>query len=261
MVYAFAGFLELYNNSDTTIYLDGTLVGFGPHYTRDGTTTPSGISCGDGAPYQLDPDGLWSQGIWRVPGTGSQHPLAPGRAAVLATDAINHGEVDPRLPDLSAADFEFIGSQDADNPTVANLAEVGPQEAFNLGGHGALFWSDVPWWVAKDVDLDLQPRAQLPGSTRFFLRIPRASILDVFMSVYVPAVIAAVGLPLCPQLLSPVFDRQPASLLDAQSPNPGTIVRKVFTTLPDGRVILLRTRATANDFERLHVAGTPGRVP
>ena len=257
-VYNYAGYVELYNNSDTTIYLDGKLVGLGPAYLQDCSNCVTPLSCADGAPYQLDPDGLWSRFIWRVPGSGRDHALAPGGAVVLATDAIDHSVVDSRLPDLSHADFEFIGSTDADNPAVPNLIDVGTKEFFSIIGHGLIVGFHGIYYVADTVDLSSLPMARLPNTVELSLRVPRAKILDVFASAYTPATEANIGLPLCPQWVNPVFDRQPGGFLEEIIVN--TVVRRVFTTLTDGRVILLRTRATANDFF-LSPTATPGVVP
>jgi hypothetical protein len=259
-IYGYAGYIELYNNSDTTIYLDGKLIALGPGYLRDARNAVfNPISCEDAAPYQLDPDGLWSRYIWRIPGSGRDYPLAPGVAAVLlATDAVDHTRIDPRLPDLSRADFEFIGSTDADNPAVPNLLNVGTKEFISLFGHGLIVGIPGIYYIADTVDLSSVPTARLPNTAELSLRIPRAKVLDVFASALTPAQEANQGLPLCPQWINPVFDRQPGGFLEEIIVN--TVVRRVFTALPDGRVVLLRTKATANDFV-VAPRATPGVVP
>jgi hypothetical protein len=258
--YVFGGYVELYNNSDTTIYLDGKIFGVGPQYMRDFSSAVTPISCEDVAPYQLDPDGLWSRYFWRIPGSGRQYPLVPGRAAVLATDAINHSQVDSRLPDLSGADFEFLGPIDADNPFVPNLIRLGEEYASFLG-HGLLVGAPgrVIYFVADNLDPSTLPTASLRPGLAPVPRIPRAKILDVFTSLLVPEYEAA-ALPACPQVISPVFDHQPGYLLGTGSDRTNSILRRGFAQLPDGRWILQRTKATALDF-RLAPRPTPGWVP
>jgi hypothetical protein len=268
--YYFGNYVELYNNSDTTIYLDGKLFGKGPGWPRDYSHGPSGLgaSCEVSAPIQNDPDGLWSVFLYAFPGSGREHPLGPGGTAVIATDAIDHHFFDPRLPDLSHADFELIGTNDVDNPGVPNMLDVGAKQDGAVLGHGMAFGSnpDLILFVSNVVDLGSVPRARMlvPLDDFFAPRIPRDQILDVFASTQTPATEAAgeaagqLALP-CPNFINPVFDRQRAELIGDNLGYTG-IARRVFTTLPDGRVVLLRTRSSANDFAGLTPL-TPGQVP
>jgi hypothetical protein len=260
--YVFGGYVELYNNSDTTVYLDGKIFGVGPLYMRDfSSAVYNAVSCEDGAPYQLDPDGLWSRYFWRIPGSGRQYPLVPGRAAVLATDAIDHSRIDSRLPDLSSADFEFLGSSDADNPFVPNLISVGPEEFAQPLGHGLIpgVQGRAVYYVADTLMIAALPTTTMPAVPNPVPRIPGAKILDVFTSLEVPE-LEANALPACPQLISAEFDRQPGYLLEAGAGRTNTILRRGFAQLLDGRWILQRTKATALDF-RLAPRPTPGWVP
>jgi hypothetical protein len=224
----------------------------------DMSSTVIHLSCEDVAPYQLDPDGLWSTFFWRIPGSGRQYPLAPGRAAVLATDAIDHRQIDSRLPDLSSAAFEFLGPIDADNPFVPNLIRLGEEYASFLG-HGLLVGASgrLIYYVADSVDPSTLPMASLRPGLAPVPRIPREKILDVFTSLYVPEYQAEVP-PACPQVINPVFDRQAGNLLEIERTN--TILRRGFAQLANGRWILQRTKATALDF-RLAPQPTPGWVP
>lgn len=129
--YRFGGFLELYNNSDTTVYLDGVLVADpfsnALHAPTEGT---GGADCVKNATYQNDPAGLWTEFMAAFPGTGRDFPLAPGKTVVVATDAIDHRPFFADMLDLRGANFEFIGSADVDNPAVPNMIERGVREYF-----------------------------------------------------------------------------------------------------------------------------------
>lgn len=81
--YYFAGFAEVYNNNDTTIYLDGKMLAHGPPFIRD---IPPDHSCDQMAQWQLDPEGIWVRFMERFPGTGRDYPLPAGQAAVVAID-------------------------------------------------------------------------------------------------------------------------------------------------------------------------------
>jgi hypothetical protein len=256
--YDYGQFIELYNNADTTIYLDGKIIGRGISWYRD--FPPPGNSCVDMERWRNDPDGIWMRYLDAFPGTGRQYPLAPGQAVVVATDAIDHRTILPDFLDLSGADFEFEGPTDVDNPAVPNMVDL------SLGVFGGGYFTHGLWFdegayvLADAVDVAALPHDNLPVVSPEYLRMPAASLLDVFTTGKIPAgeaEAAASGWPLCPQIVNTRFDRQYANLYDRQVLR--SMRRRVFGRLPDGRVILMRTRSSANDFEL--AAPTPGVVP
>ncbi|TJZ51834.1 DUF4876 domain-containing protein [Sphingobacterium olei] len=120
-------FLELYNNSDEVIYLDGIGIG------------------------GLTPTTSWSPSVWVdaagnlqsrlpvqnytavFPGNGTQHPLQPRTSVVIAQDGINHKSDpagNPNSPvNLGNADWEYYvgdlnGGRDADAAGVPNLKVI-----------------------------------------------------------------------------------------------------------------------------------------
>jgi hypothetical protein len=247
--YLFGTYIELYNNADTTIYLDGKLFGFGPSFRRDAPEL--GLPCSLTQQWQTDPDGLWSPLLYRFPGTGQQYPLQPGEAAVLATDAIDHSQVDPRWPDLSRARFEFLGPADVDNPAAANIVPVAT--AFDdILGHGPRFDGSNIYFIANDLDVSTLPTVQPPNYRVPIPRVPRGEILDVVTLLNTLAFWEQYGFVLCPVQVSPDFDTSPAFILE-NGPFM-SVVRKPLGTL------LLRSRSTVNDFEIVTVP-TPGSVP
>jgi hypothetical protein len=247
--YYFGTYVELYNNADTTIFLDGKLFGLGPFFFTDGLQ--NGLPCSLTQQWQADPDGLWTPKLYRLPGSGQQYPLGPGQAAVLATDAIDHSVVDPRWPDLSSARFEFISYADVDNPASANITPVGTPAFDDLLGHGPWFTGDM-WFIAESMDIATLPTVQPPNYRVPIPRIPRATILDVVTFMNVPSFYERYGLVLCPIPVSPVFDAGPAFWYEA-----GPFMS--FRRKPLGSV-LLRSGSTANDFEIVG-APTPGGIP
>lgn len=257
--YQNGGFLELYNNADTTIYLDGKVVGIGEAWHRD---YDSPRSCTEMEKWRNDPAGIWTAFFDSIPGSGHEYPLAPGHAAVLATDAIDHSALYPGLPNLSYANFEFIGSADVDNPSVPNMVDIGTQTfGGGISTHGLQFVSgDMVVFVAEPVDTASLVHDNLPVQDPLYARIPRSAILDVFSTAEIPSQEATEPYALCSQLVNDVFDHQYANLYDFDYNIIQGMARKVFTTLPDGRVILLRTRSSANDFT-IVAPPTPGNVP
>ncbi len=96
-------YFEIYNNSDTTIYLDGKYWGMGWEFTLDFPYWP----CAQTEMVRNDPQGIWAQRILRFPGAGRDYPLEPGQSALIVKSAIDHRSVDPGFDDLSHADFEW----------------------------------------------------------------------------------------------------------------------------------------------------------
>ncbi|MBN1350506.1 DUF4876 domain-containing protein [candidate division KSB1 bacterium] len=101
-------YLEVYNQSDSTIYLDSLLIVVGGRY------------------IVRDPDFVYSKNIWIFPGSGTEYPLEPGQFAVCAEDAIDHRINAPFSVDLSAVRFEFYKpeSPDIDNPAIPNMIRI-----------------------------------------------------------------------------------------------------------------------------------------
>jgi len=251
--YYVGSFVELYNNSDTTIYLDGKVIARGLPWVFDGDNYP----CSRMEKWRNDSLGIWVANVYAFPGSGREHALAPGRTVTVATDAINHSEFLPGAPDLTAADFEFIGSADVDNPAVLNMLDVGLREASSVIGHGMTLSGVPSLLVADAVNMNALDRDYLPVVNPEWRRIPREKILDVFSSSMTPAIQAGL-FPLCSENVHVVFDRQRAQLLDDNALY--SIRRPVFATSTDGRRILQRTKTSARDFVGV-LPPSPGLLP
>jgi len=114
--YFYDQFVELYNNSEDTLYLDGMIV------TRQLSTVD---------PSMEDVDYVRAIYAFQFPGTpvtGREHPVAPGQFVVIAADAIDHRPFCPSAVDLSTADWEMFNAlgNDYDNPSVPNLVNIMP---------------------------------------------------------------------------------------------------------------------------------------
>lgn len=137
--YYFDQFVELYNSSADTIWLDGHIV------CRSQQTT--GVIDLEAVDYAL------AYYVYAFPGqTGVTRtcPIAPGEFLVIATDAIDHSRYGARCVDLSSADWEFFAAHgnDYDNPEVPNLLPVtttGVDFSMNLV-HGAIFIATGEEW-------------------------------------------------------------------------------------------------------------------
>lgn len=254
--YYFTGqYVRFTNNSDTTVYLDRKVVALSMPQQRI-TALPA--SCDSLVRWRLDPDGIWATFIYAFPGTGRQYPVAPGASVTTATDAVNHAAVVPGLADLLRAEFEYIGPTDVDNPSAANMLLIGPSDpAAGLLGRGLILPSSSPTILvlANPIDSSEYLKERIPGLTApSFWRIPRERILDVVMTVGVPSVEATQGFPLCAPMVLPMYDRAQGGFLGPDAAI-FSFARKEFGPQPGQGSILLRTRTSAQDFERLDGSG------
>lgn len=250
--YYFTGqYIRFSNNSDTTIYLDRKVVALSiPQQFITGLPA----SCDSLTRWRLDPEGIWATFIYAFPGTGRQYPLAPGASVTTATDAVNHAAVVPGLADLSRAEFEYIGPTDVDNPGSANMLLIGPSDpAAGLLGRGLLLSSSSPTILvlANPIDSSEYAKERIPALTApSFWRIPRDRILDVVTTVGIPSVEANRGYPLCSPMVLPKYDRAQGGFLGPDAAI-FSFSRKAFGARSGGGTVLLRTRTSAQDFERI----------
>lgn len=107
-------YFEVYNQSDSIIYLDGIIAAV-VYYNAN-----LGFS------YIDDPVYVHSRNVWMFPGEGEEYPIYPGQFVVVATDAIDHRINAPNSVDLSNADFEFYkdDAPDIDNPNIPNMIKL-----------------------------------------------------------------------------------------------------------------------------------------
>jgi len=258
--YYFGGFLELANNADTTVYLDGLVIGEGFIQAFD---LPSPHTCAEAESYSNDPNGIWARFFDSIPGTGHTHPLAPGAVAVIATDAIDHSAVVPGGLDLSHADFDFVGTSDVVNPTVPNTISLGPEDY--LFGHGLFLNEELAEvvFVAMPVDTSGLPKQWTAIQGNEYERMPRARVLDAIALLSPHQYTTS---PLCPHLVHSNFDRYRggfapigAFTLGGNPEGLYSVQRKVAYTRADRRKILQHTRTTDADF--FYGLRTPFQLP
>lgn len=107
-------YVEVYNQTDSVIYLDSIIVAvvYASSYL--------------GQNYVDDPEFVHSKNVWIFPGNGKDYPLYPGEFAVCAGDAIDHRINAPNSVDLSNVKFEFYkdDAPDVDNPNIPNMIKI-----------------------------------------------------------------------------------------------------------------------------------------
>lgn len=248
--YDYDGYIELYNNADTTAYLGGKVILKGFDLGFDYPDRP----CSMFEHLRLDPGGIWARFFEAFPGGPRDYPVEPGELITVATDAIDHEPLIFGGLDLTGADFEFFGGgSDVDNPAVPNMIDIG------LGrwptGHGLSYvlTAQVPV-ITHSVDVGSLPIDREPDTGRQYVRLPAATIVDAasFMSD------AASSYERCPALLNAFFDKgygTRVSEFDYTLSNQ----RKILLELPDGRKVLQDVNWSLIDFE--HQERTFGTLP
>lgn len=124
-------FIEIYNNSNEILYADGLCVGETTLQTND-------------LQNKMTPDFRMTKvavkDVYRIPGSGKEHPVKPGEVLLLADIAINHKTNNPNSFDLSKANFEWFDedADDVDVPEVMNLEKMISTNggAWNLNSRG-----------------------------------------------------------------------------------------------------------------------------
>jgi hypothetical protein len=247
--YADGIYFEIYNNTDTTIYLDGKFVGVAWLWNVDLPDLP----CAQSETVRNDPEGVWTEYVWRFPGRGMDYPLAPEHAALIAKSAIDHRSVLPTLPDLSHADFEYGGL--VDNPAVPNLEDVGLRRMPGGPEIGASAFLSEP------VDFGTLPRYTEPHTGQVFVRIPSAQILDAHANIWDFTTTGYQPLPSCLEVLNRSFERLPGPAFAFPDDFNGGLSeqRRVLAVLPDGRTVLQDTETSMADFVK--APRTPGWIP
>ncbi len=146
-------FTEIYNNSASTVYIDGYVIGDAIYGYRD------------------DPEYVHCEHLYQFPGTGNDYPVEPGEMIVIAQDAIDHTEISANSIDLSQADFEYYNplSNDVDNPNVPNMIQIHHEYGF-----------DYLYSVMNDALIlaKLEPEDTLKYDSRGHILIPIKRVVD-----------------------------------------------------------------------------------
>ena len=252
--YPYDQFYELYNNSSNTIYLDG--IYFADIQPINTTATRPTWPESDGGNY------AYGRIVWRIPGTGTDYPLAPGESCVLSEFAVNHqlDNWNPLSPvDCSAAEFEFhIGTAypNTDSPDMQIVfyqgkASTGTLKMYlsgNQGGAYVIF--KVPegesWDPVGDMNMQTPDLAKPTGAVH--AKIPIKYVLDAVEGGLNETKITQKRMP---------------AVLDAgmtyvgEGYNSQSVSRKLLTDddgniiyNEDGSIILQDTNNSTDDFDR-----------
>ena len=251
VAYGLGDYVEIYNNGDTTAYLDGLLLAYSLAVIHNENIAP----CSESIRFRTDGRWFWATQIWGFPGSGREHPLQPGDGKVIAMDAINHRAASGQnqYQDLSNAHFEqYMSDADTDNPNAANMARVLVNSTGIFGrGFGnsdnrslALLQSVPATAWTTDV-----MRGTRGSSPRFTMTgLPANAVLDVFSFAGEPTFRATFGFPApCIPWTAAEFDRGVAEVHLYERAE--ALRRRSLGIGVNGREILQDTRNSARDIE------------
>lgn len=237
-VYFLDQFYEIYNNSTETIYADGLILA---------TAFPVVSSGNPIAGWTDDHDHIYLSSVWRVPGSGQDHPIAPGESFIISQNGMNHREDpngNPNTPYAgSIADFEtFVDredTRDVDNAGVPNMEMLYHSSGFYF--LASVFGPAVV--IFRIDDFNALPRFTVPGSTSTieYVQLPVQYIIDGVEGARDPESVNSRRLP-------PSVD---AGFVYASGSYVGESVRRKTASIIDGRRILQDTNNSTNDFETI----------
>lgn len=231
----------IYNNSEETLYADGLVISEAAFLsTTKREYTPNVMN-----------EAFTAGSIIMVPGSGQEHPILPGKQIVIANNAINHLEYNPNSLDLRDAEFEIelLSSINVDNPEVPNMISVNGLMTMHNRGFKSYVLARFPEGMTieqyKSENLYtygyLNAIGNITNSNGY--KIPNSYILD--------AVNLSVASDFEWILTAPQLDMgwTYCGKLNSDATRYGkSVVRKVLTTNPDGRVIYQDTNNSTVDF-------------
>ncbi|HSG26950.1 MAG TPA: DUF4876 domain-containing protein [Candidatus Krumholzibacterium sp.] len=162
--YFYDQFVELYNPTADTLYLDGVIL------TRNSPSDRDEIE---------DIDVVRATYAFQFPGTpviGREHPIAPGQYIIIAADAIDHTQYADNSVDLSIADWECFNAlgHDYDVLDVPNLNSIHPESGvdymINLS-HEAVVITTGEFW-------DWEIYINSNGYESIRLTMPLSTVID-----------------------------------------------------------------------------------
>lgn len=175
-------FYELYNNSESVIYLDG--ICFANLAPSTATSTPSVW------PDEKDSH-VYGARVWRFPGDGDDYPLQPGESVVLAQHAIDHSAKNENSPvNLFDAEFEFymgstvyadMGAVNMEHVFNDGKAEIGGIQFYLVSVFGSVYAifrvpDDVEWDPVGDPNMSTKDLST--SSSTLYAKIPVEYVID-----------------------------------------------------------------------------------
>lgn len=236
-------YFKIYNNSDQVQYADGLVIGQSKFFTTIKQNYKPDIM----------KEAVAVDAIIMIPGSGKEHPVAPGQSIVISEDGINHKEFNSASIDLSKSDFEmyYEDSDDVDNPQVPNMENVYSKLVPNNRGYAAYVLARLPKGKADylsnykyDYSYDEIIDGTVYPSNESEYKIPNTWILDA-VNLSVPSEFQWI-------VTDPSVDMGwtfCGKVAGDKTRYGKSVKRKVLSTTADGRQILKDTNNSTVDFE------------
>jgi hypothetical protein len=239
-------FVEIYNNSDEVIYADGLYIA---------ALSPRGAGEASDVASEIDrTEFIYSEEVFKLPGSGQEYPIQPGESIVVANNGVDftEGGTYTGTVDNSGADFEIFESEyiTAQGGTPVSLFDA-PDNPDIPNVEMKYFWQNAGWFYYRQEgasiaifrsDTELTETVVDPIIEAYpYLKIPVSAVIDAADFLFNADAVA--------------FKRLPTSLdasfnyVEGGSRNSGkSLERKVAKTV-GGRQVLMDTNNSANDFE------------
>ncbi|MCJ7932745.1 MAG: DUF4876 domain-containing protein [Chryseobacterium sp.] len=284
-------FLEIYNNSDETIFADGLYVALLEGNTNSNVTSYTlangqydwSKSAGNNIGGSANTEYVYANTVIRIPGSGSQYPIYPGESIVIAQTAINHKapydningqSVSIKKPeltvDLSGADFEtYLGdylTANGGSPYMYDIQNILVPDM------------KIIHWSAASKDLLLSPTSRpafvifkaADDEVALFAKVPSPKSVTGPLFARIPKKIIIDGVDTtdkelkAPKDLPVDIDATRAFIKDETgAPYPDyssySIIRKIKEVV-NNRAVLMDTNNSQNDFTTIK-ANPRGNAP
>lgn len=239
--YFYDGFIEIYNNSTTTLYADGLL--FGNTASSSNTSVNGFVATGEQDVYLLF--------VFRIPGDGTEYPVEPGESIVIAVDGIDH-KTDPNGNPNSpvnlgpeVADFEVYfyvnpNDKDTDNPDVPNIEIIYSHSTTLFDYLAGVFGSGLIIFDSENPETLDQVTEPNSTSSKLYVKVPKEDVIDGLDAVR-------------DETTTPEYKRL-ATNIDAgmntvNGSYNGTSLRRKIKQVIGNRKVLVDTNNSSNDFE------------
>lgn len=229
-------YVEIFNNSDETQYVDGLFLAL-----VEGDS-PAGF------PSKDNPDSIHARQLYQFPGNGTDYPVLPGRSIVIANSAANHTIAVPKSVNLLNADFEFKGTTYNNNDFVPAMRLVYTAyvsiKHLNLHRGGV---NGLCLFRINDGEVEKLPIVYVPGKTsgNMFIRIPARKVFD---GVEILS-FRTTGVDTNLKRLQSFIDAGYTNISSTGGSNNESMERKVDKERSNvGRIYLVDTNNSQNDF-------------
>ncbi|PID88449.1 MAG: hypothetical protein CSB06_00120 [Bacteroidia bacterium] len=248
-------FFEIYNNSDQTLYADGLCIGESAIKTAHILENFSPDIRGEAVPIRI---------AYRIPGSGTDYPVAPGETFVFCDVAINHKEKNENSVDLSQADFEWYDNdkRDTDIPEVPNMEQLVKHTSakvwkpFSRGQHSYILFR-VPNTTTAD---DFLASHSFDYTFTFKGEVKERHVSKVSNAEVIDAVECSTPSAFEWKALSPSLDLMWTHCGDNDDSRFSHSMKRKIEKTKEGRILLQDTNNSEEDFIATAANPSPGTV-